>query len=218
MNIDEKVVLEKLRQHVKNACEFLPRESFAQEPAYVNALLGRLAGDIELGQPGAMIQLRPTITTDHGPNTAEKEFGADFALTMTIMDENSVIVKGVLGQAKTDVIETLVKRERVRLDDQCEKMARYTDHFVVLEAPSRFSTIPTIRLGDPVTKKTQLEKYELHEYIVQKMLACRHGDKRPKFIEAIRESKMTKLAVVARGFTLAPTPTPTPTPKRRFGR
>jgi hypothetical protein len=72
-------LLNKFRLELNNCCKLINRSSFQQEPNYVAALMGKLTG-ISISGNGHFI--RTTIVNDRGPKSAEKEFGADFAIIL----------------------------------------------------------------------------------------------------------------------------------------
>ncbi|WP_312525334.1 hypothetical protein [Comamonas sp.] len=65
----EKAFLIMLRSEINKRCQELDRESFQQEPAYVGALVGKLAG---MNFQNGAIRLQTTMVNDRGPRSAEK--------------------------------------------------------------------------------------------------------------------------------------------------
>ena len=143
--------LQYFRIEINRACNELMRSSFQQEHAYVSALMGKLTGKvIQVGTT----RLQTTIVNDRGPGAAEKEFGADFALIL----ENMLggVSKAIMGQAKGGEIDDLSASEKKKFIDQCEKIHKYTNHFIGFEAPASGNPTPMVRevdIGPPLSLK-----------------------------------------------------------------
>lgn len=178
------------RIQVESACWQLRRSRFQQEPGYVAALMGKLAGmDIQIGSSW----LTTTVVNDHGPHCAESEFGADFAI---IFESTSGTSKAVLGQAKGSSIESLSPKERKNFFGQCQLMAKKTKHFIGLEVPKEPDTMPIVRMGlsgPPVD--IELGR-RLDDYLADIFIGCQHGDRRNEFVRAVEKSDLLRLRVM----------------------
>lgn len=186
-----------LRAHVETALERLDPDRYAQEPAYVAALLARLDGVVYEGS-GCYLEIISTIVADRGPNSAESRWGADFAVIASVIVDGKRTRKAVLGQAKKADVENTVGESRPpRLQAQCEKMLSATSSAIVLRTPDMFGEQPRIEV-----LATQDEpghsSIELADYLTDFLLACRHGDRRGSFIRGVSESHLSKLLIVAR--------------------
>lgn len=179
------------RRQVEFACRQLLRSAYQQEPAYVAALMGKLAGmHIQSGSSW----LTTTVVNDRGPHSAESEFGADFAI---VFESTSGVSKAVLGQAKGASIDLLSPTERNKLFEQCRLIARKTTHFLGLEAPTGGSTMPIVRrglAGPPVTIESAGRR--LDDYLADVFIACLHGDRRNRFVQAVKTSDLLQLRVL----------------------
>ncbi len=195
-----------VRQHVEVAASRLDKARFSQEGAYAIAFIGRLDGVINLGGENGLIDIKSTIVNDRGPGAAEKKYGADFALVFEGWFKNETIRKAVLSQAKNNKIEDIGNQETIRLMGQCSLMAKRTDSYVVMESPESKYGIPTVRIGNPENSRWSDYSIPFHEYIVDKLIACKHGDRREKFIDAVSDSGLSKLGVVTRGLVYEPDP------------
>ncbi len=208
-------VVEAVNQHIQNAYLMLPPKNFAQEPAYVAALMGRLAGVAWEDDDGAFIKFETTVIDDRGPNSAESRFGADFAITLKMTEQNDVVSKAVFGQGKRGEIEQLGTNEKKRLNEQCRKMSENTKEYLVLETPISIGASPMVRLrnGDEITPSGP--QISLQKYLVEMFISCKHGDKRPDFVSAVQESSLRQLSIVVEGLgpDLAPYHSPRHGPK-----
>lgn len=188
-----------LRQYVDNVMA-ISADSYKQEPDFVAALLGRLEGTAwESDDGSASIKFLPAVVSSRGANSAEKRFGADFALTMIRTHDTNSVRKAVLGQAKRGDSSRLGSTVQHRnLQDQCNKMASHTEHFLLMETPN----------GSPLKiRKGRIEKrsiafgqpMNLSEYLINELVACHHGDKRGPFIRAVQSSDLPGLNVQIQG-------------------
>ena len=199
-------ILAKVSDYVARAISRLDRVRYHSETGYVDAFLGRLDGTIYLGEEKGLIDLKATIATDRGPNSAEKRYGADFALVFNSSNNTLPLKKAILGQAKNGTVERLNSQELSRLVKQCSDMAKVTHHYVVLEAPLRNGKIPTIRLGTYQNNRWSEQEIQFDVYLVDKIISCEHGDRRASFIEQVGDSKLTTLKVLTYGLDYEPDP------------
>lgn len=197
-------ILNQVHDYVSKAVSRLARQRYAQESAYVDAFLGRLDGQIDLGEKNGVIDLKATVVSDRGPGAAEHQFGADFALVFKSIGEAQAVNKAILAQAKNGCVEYLLPAERRRLEVQCEKMAKVTQAYLVLETPLEDFAIPVVRLGDFQTKQWSSQSMPFDEYLVDQVISCLHGDRRIGFIDAVGNSKLPALNVFTRGLTFEP--------------
>lgn len=183
-------VRKQFRLRVESACRQLPRSGFQQEPAYVAALMGKLAGmQIQIGSSW----LRTSVVNDRGAHSAESEFGADFAI---IMESTSGVSKAVLGQAKGSGIDSLPMMQRENFLRQCGLIAQKTKHFIGLEAPTGSNTMPIVRKGVSGPPVSIESGRRLDDYLADIFIACQHGDRRNAFVQAVRASDLLQLRVL----------------------
>jgi hypothetical protein len=194
-------ILSSVTDYITKAASRLDRRRYSQESAYVDAFMGRLDGEINFGRNNGVIILTPTIVADRGRGAAESKFGADFSLVFKSKNTSSFINKAILGQAKNGYLEKLSNAELSRLDKQCEKMAESTKHFIIFEAPTKDGAIPTIRLGNQDTKNWNDKRFSFEEYLVDQVISCQHGDRAESFIDAVADSKLSKLEIIMKNLT-----------------
>ncbi|MBU2851191.1 hypothetical protein [Acidithiobacillus ferrivorans] len=204
-------VIETVSQYIRQAFSELDIRRYAQEPAYVAALMGRLEGVAWENEDGAQVRFRATVVNDRGPNSAEHQYGADFAITLEMIGrDKTVIKKAVLGQAKKGKIEDLTKNEKSRLEKQYNKMSNYTDHLVVLETPTIIETSPMIRVIEDQISARFSERLALQTYLVNMFIACFHGDTRETFVSAVEDSSLARLNIFVKGLNPDLDPEPRP--------
>lgn len=215
--MDNQEIRKKVKDYFLKACSRLNRTRYAQESAYVDALIGRLDGVLNFGDDNGFIEFTSTIVADRGAGCAESLYGADFSIVFQSENVSEPIHKAILSQAKNGTVEGLPKNEVTRLGDQCEKMARFTNHYIVLEAPDEDGAIPTIRIGTPSSKSWGKNRIGLDDYFLDLILSCKHGDRRKDFVGAVTNSKLAGLTVDVNGIEYTPTPKPRKKNKRNPG-
>lgn len=182
----EKAFKQILLCEINKRCQEIERSSFQQEPMYVAALMGKLTGmDIKIGAT----RLKTTMVNDRGPGSAESKTGADFAIILENYETN--VFKAILGQAKGGAIKKLQPAQRKNFDDQCEKMKQYTNYYIALEAPSGNQTPQVHEFNNNPPPLAQI--MTLDKYLVDRFLACHHGDNRPDFTSAVKNSGLLQL-------------------------
>lgn len=196
------------------AAKLIDRESFEQEPNYTGALFGKLHGEsVEHG--GIIINFKASITNDRGPSSAESITGIDIGLIVSWEDENGEVnkVKAVLMQAKNHLYN-ISKTDRDNLNAQCEKMAKISNSYAVLDCPYDGS-IPTIcqRKKTPPPHWDIDTKQDLADYLIDVVMECNDGDTNPEVIEIAKKADRC-IKVKSNG----PVPAYTPTKKRKYKR
>ncbi|MHB1266070.1 MAG: hypothetical protein ACYCY2_00535 [Acidithiobacillus ferriphilus] len=204
-------VIETVRKHIIQAFSALDIRRYAQEPAYVAALMGRLEGVAWKNEDGAQVSFRATVVNDRGPNSAESQYGADFAITLEMIGRNKTVKKkAMLGQAKKGRIEDLTRNEMSKLEKQCYKMSNYTDQLAVLETPKVSGTSPMIRVIKDQSFAITPERLFLQDYLINKFIACFHGDTRETFVSAVEDSSLARLEIIVKGLNPDLDPEPRP--------
>ncbi|WJG22002.1 hypothetical protein [Vibrio furnissii] len=206
--MDNAEIEKRVKQYFSDACSRLNRVRYAQESAYVDALIGRLDGVLDFGEGNGSIEFTPTVVADRGPGSAESLYGADFSIVFKSQNVEVPISKAILAQAKNDDVDTMPKEEVTRLREQCKKMSRFTNEYIVLEAPKMAGAVPTIRLGTSGTNAWGKIRMGLDEYFLELVLSCKHGDRRPEFIRGVASSNLSGLTVDVNGLEYTPTPKP----------
>lgn len=184
-----------VRAFVDEAVNKVSGKSFRQEPSYVAALMGRLVG-IAYEGPYGFVELKPVIVDSQ---TTEPWFGADFAITADIRSGELAVQKAIVAQAKRGSLAELPKGERERLIGQVRQMRNYTRSPKVMLIPEsdgerRPAMISGVRLVGGFGSKP----VGLSDYFVRRVLPTLDGDTRPGFVEAVQESRLTQVRVLAR--------------------
>ncbi len=203
-------------RYIQNAFSELDPESFSQEPAYVAALMGRLRGVAWEDDDGALVKFKTTVVDDRGPKSAESRFGADFVISLEMTGRNYNVSKAVFGQGKRGKIENLRASEKLRLDEQCSKMLKYTKEYLILETPMISGAPPMVRLRSDSEITPSGQQISLQNYIVEMFIACKHGDKRSSFVSAVQKSNLSQLSIIVEGLDPNLIPDPKPRHKPRF--
>jgi hypothetical protein len=108
--------------HIEEAISGTDMKSYLQEPAYTTALAKSMEGTV-YEQKDGYVKIESTIVTDRGPDSAEKRFGADLAITAKISDGNNRIRKAILVQSKLGGIDELSIKDEG--DVRAERAWRY---------------------------------------------------------------------------------------------
>ncbi|GFO97862.1 hypothetical protein ig2599ANME_2073 [groundwater metagenome] len=194
-------VKEAVREHIKKAYD-ISRDSFYQESAYTNAFFGRLKGIAYDGIYGK-VEFYPTIVADRGPKSAEKKWGADFAITAVIEQDKKRLKKAILGQAKKGNIDSFSYSKKRNLLEQIRKIKNVTSAPKVLEIPDFEGGIPMIRSGNSIlNKEPPYIRMKFDDYIIGRVMICFEGDIRPEFVDAVRESRLSRLEIIAKSYEI----------------
>ncbi|MCG6411115.1 hypothetical protein K6U17_18065 [Vibrio fluvialis] len=179
---------EKISTHIQKAARRVDLARYKQEPAYVTAFLSRLDGEVEIIDENETITIEflPSVIADRGPRSAESKFGADFSIVFS----NGKINKAILSQAKRDKI---TKADAVKLKQQCEKMSRYTDHWVVLKMPAVSGQVPQISF-----KNDGSDSIPFDVYITDHIISCFHGDRSERFVNVVQDSDLRRLDIIVK--------------------
>jgi hypothetical protein len=184
-----------LTQHVNAAMLRLDPIRYRQEPNYMAALLGKLDAVVYDG-PHGYLEIRSTSVDGIGAGAAEKWCGADFALIAVIRSGGRQVTKSVLGQAKRGALGALSPAEGRRFGGQRDAMAVFTDHYVVVSTPAGpGETISVIR-STPSNPAALHPAQTLPDYL-ETFVQCSHGDRGKKFTEAVQNSRLPKLKIIA---------------------
>jgi hypothetical protein len=187
-------VRDAMQEHVRRAVDRLDPDRYSQEPAYVAALVARLDG-VVYDDRDARVEIVGTVVADRGRGSAEAKWGADFAFTATLIQDEKKEKKAVLGQAKRGRPEHLNHLETGRLGRQCEKMLKATLASVVLSVPVHFGERPLVSLLDDTGKYQRT--FDLADYLSDLLMTCRHGDTRGDFVRSAMSSNLTGLHIMA---------------------
>jgi hypothetical protein len=190
-------IREAVRVHVQRAIASVSPARFAQEPAYVGALLAHLKGIVYKGDDGSVV-LRTTNVNSIGRGAAESWSGADFAITADIRKGDLSIIKAILAQAKLGGLEDLARHEQGRLVGQIQLMRRFTRSpkvLVVRELDGQYE--PLMASGTQIAKHQQSRTMPLSDYFVRRILTTLDGDTRREFVAGIKESSLKQLRVFA---------------------
>lgn len=203
-DMDNRDIRFKVKKYIESACKRLDRARYTQESAYVDAFIARLDGELNFGEDKGTINFTPTIVADRGAGSAESKYGADFAIVFESENIEHPIRKAIISQAKNCVLDKLSAAEIKRLNTQCIKMANITNDYIILEAPSVAGAIPTIKIGNPATSSWEAESISFDDYLLDHILSCQHGDRRPGFIDGVATSKLSGIRVDVNGIEYIP--------------
>jgi hypothetical protein len=160
--------------------------------------LARLEGVAYEGSDGLVV-FKPTIVNANVRDSAESWSGADFAITADIRKGDVSVSKAILAQAKRGGLDQLPPPERDRLAKQIYDMRQYTRSPKVLlfrEFDGR--RVPEVVSGVRLVEHLPFKPISLPSYFVTRVLTTFDGDTRPKFVDAVQESSLQKLRVLAR--------------------
>ncbi|HIF5802943.1 TPA: hypothetical protein ACX3E3_004822 [Vibrio parahaemolyticus] len=179
---------EKISTHIQKAARRVDLARYKQEPAYVTAFLSRLDGEVQIIDENETITIEflPSVIADRGPRAAESKFGADFSIVFS----NGKINKAILSQAKRD---KMTKADAVKLKQQCEKMSRHTDHWVVLKMPAVSGQVPQISFKDDGSDSIPFDVY-----ITEHIISCIHGDRSESFVNVVQDSDLKGLDIIVK--------------------
>jgi hypothetical protein len=218
-----------LARHVAAAVERLDPARCHQEPAYVTALFARLDAMVYSG-PNLTLEIKSTVVSDRGPNSAESVWGADFGIVASIRSDHETVDKAILGQAKRGSLATLTQSERERFRQQVVKMAGATHATVGLEVPTESGLPPKVRVVEvseafgqrwaaqsvfsqrhyetTIFSKDFIEPpvllgpaLSLDTYIYSELIRCLHGDQDSRLIQGLTHSSLPALRIEARSVT-----------------
>ena len=187
-----------VREHVQRAVAGVPRAQFRQEPAYIAALLTRLAGVAYRG-PDGLVTFSATNVDSVGPGAAESWSGADLAITAIIEQNGRTLRKAILSQAKLGGFDQLSRTEQERLIEQIRHMRRWTRSpkvMLVYELGGRRE--PRMASGNGILTGRYFKGLSLPDYFVARVLTTLDGDTRSHFVEAVQDSSLRQLQVEAR--------------------
>ncbi|MEI8375126.1 MAG: hypothetical protein WCJ35_20080 [Planctomycetota bacterium] len=120
------------------------------------------------------------------------------AFTAKIAKGRKVIEKAILVQAKLGKIEDLSPTDLAKLKGQIKDMLAVTRAAKVMEIPEVDGRrVPRLISGEGIVDDRNYHSYELGNYIVDRILTTLDGDTRPRFVDAVRDSNLTQLRVVA---------------------
>ena len=115
-----------------------------QEPHLTDRMLGRIAQAMDGYRTKGVTWTAKTLT-DHGPNTQERKYGADFVGVLEINIPGYKVKKGFLAQAKLVKAGQMKRDEFRRMIGQCEQMLDLSPaSFVFHQSPSGIRVIPAI--------------------------------------------------------------------------
>ena len=187
-----------VKKHIEKAISGTDMKSYLQEPAYTTALARSLEGIVYHGKDGS-VKIKSTIVNAQGRGAAEKWSGADLAITASISEGSQGITKAILIQSKIGRIDELSPSRKKTLKDQVQKMRNHTRSPKVMEIPvENGQRRPKIISGQKILANESYRSYELSDYFVNRILTTFDGDTRRNFVNAIQESELTQLKLIAR--------------------
>jgi len=202
-----------IRTHVERAIERLDPTRFRQEPNYTAALAASLQGLVYRGEHG-IVEFKATVFDDRGRQSAESIYGADFAITASISDGVGSVEKAIVIQSKLGRVSEINSSGRERLLIQIRKMRQ------LVEAPKIMQVvevnglrIPQIVSGNRVLSGRPYIAMPLAEYFNARVLTTLDGCTKQHIVEAVQDSGLSRVHVVAA--MGEPAPAPITIPRKR---
>lgn len=136
---------ERIAEAVAHDVEAYNEGRIEQEPAFTDRMIGHIEEAMRHYRVKGITWQAKTLT-DHGPNSQEKKYGADFAGVLSVDIEGYQVRKGFLAQAKlVEPEQPFPKAEYDRLKDQADKMLHATpDSYVFLYSKTGIYVVPAL--------------------------------------------------------------------------
>jgi hypothetical protein len=190
-------LVEAVKRHVSKAIEGISPVRYKQEPNYTAALIGRLDGFV-YESSGSRIEISGTVFDDRGPNSAEKRYGADHAITAIISDRVTTVRKAILVQAKLGTIDSIRGKARDELLQQIEKMRTLTPAPKVMEiVESDGHRVPRIISANRLSAGEPFQPLALPDYFSARVLTTLDGCTNPSVVEAVQDSSLSRVGIQA---------------------
>lgn len=191
-------IRESVKSHIRKAIKRISSERYRQEQPYIAALASQLEGKVYEDNDG-YVGIKSTIVNDRGKHSAESMTGADLAITATIGDPDKKIDKAILIQAKMSQVKSMPPSALKYLVKQLSRMKNHTNAPKVMEVVDidgkRF---PRIISGNRILSLQSYQSLNLEDYFVRRVLTTLDGDTRPDFVEAVQDSTLTRLNLLAK--------------------
>jgi hypothetical protein len=171
-----------------------------QETSITGKLLGRVEQALEGYSKNGIIWSSKTLT-DHGPNTMEKEYGADFTGILDLDVPGYRIRKGFLAQSKLVKDGQINSAEFERMVGQCQDMLELSpDSFVFLYSKEGIRIVSAAAVVGVQKKRGAFDPSPLYSRDVQTFyeahLECFIGDPRiNEFTEEMLVSLRARSAI-----------------------
>lgn len=189
----------RVAQHVRSAIVHTDIQRFSQEPAYVAALLAKLDG-FQYEDEHGHVRFTATVFDAIAPNSSERLFGADCAITAQIRGPGVEIVKVIPFQAKKGEIARMGTRESKRLRQQLRMMKeimRIRSPKILEIVEHGGNAVPRVVSGNKYLSGGSYLQMSLADYFVARVLTTLDGDTRPRIVEAFQDSRLSQLRVEA---------------------
>jgi hypothetical protein len=187
-----------LKNHIEKAVSEIEMARFHQEAPYTNALAAKLQG-VVYDQSDGYVKIESTIVDDRARGAAEKWCGADLIITATISDRKQEIKKAIMVQSKLGSVDELSPSQKTDLRDQLQKMKQFTNSVKAMEIPvENGQRRPKMVSGQNIIAGQHYRSYELSDYFASRILTTFDGDTRQEFVDAVQESTLTQLKLIAR--------------------
>jgi len=136
---------ERIAEAAARAVDAYKEGRIEQEPAFTDRMIGYIEEAMHDFKIKGITWQAKTLT-DHGPNSQEKKYGADFAGVLSIDIEGYQVRKGFLAQAKlVEPERPFPKAEYDRLAEQADKMLHATpDSYVFLYSQTGIYVVPAL--------------------------------------------------------------------------
>ncbi|RJL48958.1 hypothetical protein D5078_02130 [Pectobacterium carotovorum] len=163
----------KLHAELTKITNIFTRENYRQEDDFFAAFCAGLSlAEISFGN-GYYLRFKTSKTAHKGKNSPEHRFGCDFGIKIEwISTSDKNLQKGIIGQAKNN---TLKSSDTKDLSVQCVKMARVTEHYIVILRDNSHQ-IPVVHIGDREKKYFHEDSIIFDDYLIDHVMACLHGE------------------------------------------
>ena len=172
---------------------------YKQEPIYVTALLKELEGIAHESKKG-IIKFRATVVDDRGTNSAEKLYGADFAITADISDTSQQVIKAIVVQAKRGAISDMSPSKKNDLKDTIRKMRselKYKNPKIMEIIETKPYREPRILSGFKVLTDESYKSETFSDYIINRVLTTLDGNTDLRFVRRVQDSSLSQLHTLA---------------------
>lgn len=191
-------VAEKIRRHVENAVQATDPRRYNQEPHYVASLITRLEGTAYEGPHGS-VRFESTAAKASGPNSAEWQYGADFAITAAITNGIATIEKAILVQAKLADVTELTPNDLRELKTQIRKMRELVAAPKVLDVPtSDLFRDPRMISGNKILAGQPFRALRLSDYFVARVTTTLDGATNQATVLLVKDSPLARVNVFAK--------------------
>jgi len=189
---------EMLRGRLVDVFNSLESQRFQQESQYTSAVLGKLHGIRLESRYGELIELESTAFDDRGRNSAESRYGADFAITATVGNDQKIIRKAILVQVKNKPIDSLSKSQVKELKNQIKKMKTIvaSPKVIGIRRNQNGYGMFEVSSGNKILDDQSYSKVDFPSYFNQRVITTFDGTTDVSIVDALSDSSLQNLNIV----------------------